>query len=172
MGVPTEALVAAVAVLTVSNAPMLAARVWGAADHVFLHSPDSPDRVLGERLILVARRAVDPVAFEIARRSGATSALEVLVDEVLAHLDAWGMPPRKLDRLRLPHGTLTQRELEVLALVGTGKTNDEIAAVLFISPKTVSVHASNAKAKIGVETRLEVALWARERGLVHDTRDF
>ena len=169
MGVPTEVLVAAVAVLTVSNAPLLAARVWEAADPVFLHSPDSPDRVLGKRLMLDARRAVDPVAFEIARRSGATSALEVLVDEVLAYLDAPGMPPRKLDRL--PHGTLTQRELEVLALVGVGKTNDEIAAALFISPKTASVHVSNAKAKLGIETRLAVALWARERGLVSDAPD-
>ena len=44
---------------------------------------------------------------------------------------------------------LTARELEVLALVAIGRTNREIAAELFISAKTASVHVSNIMAKLG-----------------------
>jgi DNA-binding CsgD family transcriptional regulator/tetratricopeptide (TPR) repeat protein len=50
---------------------------------------------------------------------------------------------------------LTGRELEVLRLVAAGRGNREIAAVLFISPKTASVHVSNILGKLGVASRGE-----------------
>jgi DNA-binding NarL/FixJ family response regulator len=52
---------------------------------------------------------------------------------------------------------LTGREIEVLRLVTAGKSNREIAAALFISPKTASVHVSNILAKLGAATRTEAA---------------
>jgi DNA-binding CsgD family transcriptional regulator len=52
---------------------------------------------------------------------------------------------------------LTEREVEVLRLVATGRANRDIAAELFISPKTASVHVSNILAKLGVATRTEAA---------------
>ncbi len=52
---------------------------------------------------------------------------------------------------------LTERELEVLRLVAAGRSNREIAAELFISPKTASVHVSNILAKLGVASRGEAA---------------
>jgi DNA-binding NarL/FixJ family response regulator len=52
---------------------------------------------------------------------------------------------------------LTPREAEVLALVAAGRSNRQIAAALFISPKTASVHVSNILAKLGVATRVEAA---------------
>jgi DNA-binding CsgD family transcriptional regulator/tetratricopeptide (TPR) repeat protein len=55
---------------------------------------------------------------------------------------------------------LTGRELEVLRLVAAGRGNREIAAVLFISPKTVSVHVSNILGKLGVASRGEAAATA------------
>jgi len=54
-----------------------------------------------------------------------------------------------------PH--LTGRELEVLRLVAAGQSNREIAATLFISPKTASVHVSNILGKLGAATRTEAA---------------
>ena len=63
------------------------------------------------------------------------------------------------------HGDLTKREIEVLALVAEGKSDAEIAQMLFISPKTASVHVSSAKAKLGADSRLELALKARDLGL-------
>ena len=52
---------------------------------------------------------------------------------------------------------LTAREFEVLRLVADGRSNPEIAARLFISAKTASVHVSNIMGKIGVTSRGEAA---------------
>lgn len=52
---------------------------------------------------------------------------------------------------------LTRRELEVLDLLATARTNGEIAAELFISRKTASVHVSNLLRKLGVTNRVEAA---------------
>jgi DNA-binding CsgD family transcriptional regulator len=60
---------------------------------------------------------------------------------------------------------LTDREFEVLRLVAAGRSNREIAAELFISAKTASVHVSNILAKLGVATRGEAAARAHERRL-------
>lgn len=61
-----------------------------------------------------------------------------------------------------PHG-LTAREAEVLALVGSGRTNAEIAAELFISVKTASVHVSNILRKLGLKSRIQAAAVAHRR---------
>jgi len=60
---------------------------------------------------------------------------------------------------------LTERELEVLRLVAAGRSNREIAAELFISPKTASVHVSNILGKLGVGSRGEAAARAHARRL-------
>jgi DNA-binding CsgD family transcriptional regulator/tetratricopeptide (TPR) repeat protein len=60
---------------------------------------------------------------------------------------------------------LTPRELEVLGLVASGRSNRQIAQALFISPKTASVHVSNILAKLGVATRVEAAAVAHRLGL-------
>jgi DNA-binding CsgD family transcriptional regulator len=65
----------------------------------------------------------------------------------------------------VPFG-LTDREREVLALVAQGRSNGQIAAALFISPKTASVHVSNILAKLGVGGRVEAAGVAHRLGLV------
>ncbi|GAA3206752.1 helix-turn-helix transcriptional regulator [Actinocorallia longicatena] len=52
---------------------------------------------------------------------------------------------------------LTARENEVLRLLAEGRSNRDIAAALFISPKTASVHVSNILGKLGVSTRTEAA---------------
>ncbi|NOY08509.1 MAG: response regulator transcription factor [Spirochaetes bacterium] len=56
--------------------------------------------------------------------------------------------------------TLTQREMEILALVSIGSTNDEIAEKMFISSNTVKTHLYNIFKKINVPNRLQAALWA------------
>lgn len=61
---------------------------------------------------------------------------------------------------------LTPREREVLTLVVAGKTNGEIAAELFISTKTASVHVSNILAKVGAATRTEAAAIAHRDHLL------
>ena len=58
---------------------------------------------------------------------------------------------------------LTAREAEVLALVGRGLTNGEIATELFISTKTASVHVSNILRKLGLKSRIQAAAHAQTR---------
>ena len=60
---------------------------------------------------------------------------------------------------------LTSRENQVLELVAEGHTNRAIATALFISEKTVSVHITNIKTKLGVSTRMQVASVAARWGL-------
>jgi DNA-binding CsgD family transcriptional regulator len=65
--------------------------------------------------------------------------------------------------------TLTRREQDVLERLVTGRTNREIAADLFISEKTASVHVSNIKSKVGANGRAEIAAIAVRLGLVAET---
>jgi DNA-binding NarL/FixJ family response regulator len=61
---------------------------------------------------------------------------------------------------------VTEREREVLALVGTGMSNDEIAAELFLSPATARTHVSRAMAKLGARDRAQLVVIAYQTGLV------
>jgi DNA-binding CsgD family transcriptional regulator/tetratricopeptide (TPR) repeat protein len=64
-----------------------------------------------------------------------------------------------------PLSVLTSRELEVLRSLASGRSNREIAAELFISDKTVSVHVSNILAKLHAASRTEAAAIAHDNGM-------
>jgi DNA-binding CsgD family transcriptional regulator len=72
---------------------------------------------------------------------------------------------------RGPLTSLTSRETEVLRLLAAGHSNREIAAELFIAPKTASVHVSNILGKLGAASRTEAAAIAHSNGLDHVTPD-
>jgi DNA-binding NarL/FixJ family response regulator len=99
----------------------------------------------GERLELAAARAV----FE---RMGATPDL--------ARIAAADRPPS-----RPAHG-LTPREVQILGLVATGKTNKIIARELRVSEKTVERHLSNIFTKLDVPSRAAATAYACEHKLV------
>lgn len=61
---------------------------------------------------------------------------------------------------------LSARELEVLGLIGKGKSNKEIAAALHLVEGTVKVHVTNILAKLGVSDRTQAVLAAVKRGIL------
>jgi DNA-binding NarL/FixJ family response regulator len=104
------------------------------------------------------------VRFEAECGTGATTPMLTVFEEVSAILEAVTLDrdAARAARIRAPYGLLTPREAEVLTLLARGRTDGEIAAELYISPKTASVHVANIKGKLGVDTRVEAALLARE----------
>ncbi|WP_112134062.1 response regulator transcription factor [Glycomyces dulcitolivorans] len=60
---------------------------------------------------------------------------------------------------------LSDREIEVLRLLGAGATNKEIAARLYLSEGTVKNHVSRILARLGLRDRTQAAIYARDRGL-------
>jgi len=70
--------------------------------------------------------------------------------------------PRPSPKLDL----LTEREREVMALVGAGLSNEEIAERLFMSPATAKTHVSRAMVKLGARDRAQLVVFAYESGLV------
>jgi DNA-binding NarL/FixJ family response regulator len=61
---------------------------------------------------------------------------------------------------------LTKREREVMALVATGLSNDEIADRLFVSVATAKTHVNRAMTKLGARDRAQLVVFAYESGLV------
>lgn len=64
---------------------------------------------------------------------------------------------------------LSDRELEVVRAVARGRTNQEVAAELFISLSTVKGHMASVQAKLGLRNRVEIVAWAWENGVVKGT---
>ncbi|GAA1389837.1 response regulator transcription factor [Pseudonocardia kongjuensis] len=89
----------------------------------------------------------------------APSVTRRLITEFARHGPA--APPGE-DRLAV----LTRREREVLALVGTGRTNGEIAAQLVISPATARTHVGRLLTKLDARDRVQLVVIAHEAGLV------
>ena len=69
---------------------------------------------------------------------------------------------------RTPHpqlDQLTEREREVVAWVASGRSNQEIAEVLVVSPDTVRTHVSRAMVKLHARDRAQLVVFAMESGL-------
>jgi len=64
-------------------------------------------------------------------------------------------------------GGLTERERAVAALIAQGQSNQEIAATLVVSKRTVETHVGNIMSKLGATTRAQVVAWAIGQGLAH-----
>jgi len=74
--------------------------------------------------------------------------------------------PRDENAKTRSQDTITQREREILTLLARGKSVDEIAALLTISPLTVRTHIRNLLQKMGVKSRLQAVTCALKSGLI------
>ena len=85
----------------------------------------------------------------------------------LGGLEPAERPPAGEESPRLPgEEGLTARELEVLRLVATGLSDQEVAEQLHLSPRTVNAHLRSIYARLGVRSRSAMTRIAVERGLV------
>jgi DNA-binding CsgD family transcriptional regulator len=164
------------------GAPYLRAVAAAAAGAVLLAEGDARSALRSLRAAGLAWRKLD-APYETARcqvmighacralGDPETSELELegarkVFEQLGAHPDV-----ARLDALeRRPHGQapggLTTREVEVLRLVASGKTNRAIARELGLSDKTVARHVHNCLTKIGVPSRAAATAYAYENGLI------
>ena len=101
---------------------------------------------------------------EAVRRTGRGESLFApsILTRLVAHYVAVPRPERPAGGLH----HLTPREVEVLALIGNGLANDEIAAALVISVKTVKTHITHLLAKLAARDRAQLVIAAFNAGLV------
>jgi DNA-binding NarL/FixJ family response regulator len=142
-------------------------------------------RCAGVRVIILTTFELDEYVFE-AIRSGASGflvkdtepeellrAVRAVVDgdallspgvtrRLIAEFAARSKEPAAADTL----AELTEREREVMALVGIGLSNEEIARRLVVSPLTAKTHVSRAMVKLGARDRAQLVVLAYESGLV------
>ena len=143
------------------------------------------ERLAGVRVVILTTFELDEYVFE-AIRSGAAGFLvkdtdpDELVQAVRVVADGGALlspgVTRRLigefaSRAKPPQpaavlGELTDREREVLALVGEGLSNAEIAGRLYVSPATAKTHVSRAMVKLGARDRAQLVVIAYESGLV------
>jgi len=120
---------------------------------------------LAERRVVDGDRASAAPLLEDARRTALQLGAHPLLSQIdlisqRAGIRLAGQPYR-------PQHLLTRREQEVLQGVALGRTNAQIGADLFLSPKTVSVHVSRIIQKLGAANRTEATAIARNQGLLN-----
>jgi DNA-binding NarL/FixJ family response regulator len=145
------------------------------------------ERLSGVRVLILTTFEIDEYVFE-ALRAGASgflgksaepqellhairvvhrgealltpAATRSLIARFLAHPEHSGTPsPKRL-------AGLTEGEREVLALVGSGLSNEDIAGQLVVSPHTVKTHVNRTMMKLGAHDRAQLVVIAYETGLI------
>ena len=106
----------------------------------------------------------DAEADEVATAIRSAFAGEVHLDPAVARLLAQRMRQKKDPAEDLVE-PLTEREKDVLRLLGQGRSNKEIGAELFITERTARTYVSNILGKLGLASRTQAALWAVEHKL-------
>jgi DNA-binding CsgD family transcriptional regulator/tetratricopeptide (TPR) repeat protein len=163
---------------------LLSAQSWYANGHVLLAAGDARRAVdplrraqeswerarapyfVARARVLVAR-GYEALGDDDGARLERAAARKIFV-ELGAALDVAALDRAHAGTSRAPtyDGGLSKREREVLLHVADGKTNKEIAGVLFLSGKTVDRHVSNIFVKLNVSTRAAATAWAYRNGVV------
>jgi non-specific serine/threonine protein kinase len=165
-----RALEACSELAAVGRRPVQALRFAGAASSVreTIGAPLAPAQheFLEWRLVAVRSRLAEERASS-AWATGAALGPEQAIADALAECARGATTPSPLTKLRRGDQAqpLTQRELDVAALVAEGLTNAQIAQRLSVSERTVETHVSHALAKLELSTRTSLTAWAIENGL-------
>jgi non-specific serine/threonine protein kinase len=155
-------LVVLAGVLNRLDQPVRAVRLLGAAEA--LREALGGLRAFGmltrhDRLVAVLRRKLNEAEFEPAWAAGRAMTLEAAVAEALDDAPSAAPSPQPDRAGQQPDlaEPLTRREREVARLVAQGYTDRQIAEALTIAPSTVGTHVHHVLAKLGVNSRWQVA---------------
>jgi DNA-binding CsgD family transcriptional regulator len=124
------------------------------------------------------------VLLTAGRSAAAAAALQIAAAAAQAHAPLLAQVRKLAERAHIPiqappgptagpsaaprrYG-LTSREAAVLRLLAAGRTNAQIGAELYMSPKTASVHVTSILRKLGVASRVQAAAVAERAGLLHE----
>jgi DNA-binding CsgD family transcriptional regulator len=147
-----------------------AARLLGAAAELrsSIGSPMFPqDRPIHEQAVAAAKASLGEATFAEAWEVGSQLSLDAAIEAANALVEA-SVTAREdvvmTNAASAPAG-LTPRELEVLRLVAEGRSDREIAEMLFISHNTAMKHVANILMKLDVESRTAAAAFAHRHGI-------
>jgi non-specific serine/threonine protein kinase len=115
-----------------------------------------------DQMLEPVRKSLGKRASDEAWKAGEALSLDDAVAEALAPLE----PSPATDANGSRPNVLTRRETEVIALIGQGYTNRQIADALVITEGTAANHVVHILAKLGYHSRSQLAVWAAENGLL------
>lgn len=123
------------------------------------------DRAALDRELEPARRLLGDGHVEAAWQAGAAltaeEAVALALRPALTELRSAAAPPSELSSPTTPSSDrLTVREREVVTLLARGLTNRQIAETLVVSERTAEWHVANTLGKLGLSTRVQLAVWA------------
>ena len=134
-----------------------------------------------ETIVLVCSSRRDPIRIRRVLEAGAAAyILKTLSEEDVRcairlaferTIYLFAPPPRRRLGERRPEQALTERELEILGLVAGGRSNAEVARMLWVSQATVKLHLSHIYGKLGVTNRTAAGAWAHDHGLATGSID-
>lgn len=125
------------------------------------------ERTLNTATIEAARASLGEEHFEGAWRVGQAWTFQKAVSRAEAALTTSNQDPQTVltERSDVSPGGLTRRQIDVVRLVASGKSNREIAEQLSVSQTTAISHMRNIMTKLDLDTRSAVAAWAVRNGL-------
>ncbi len=158
----TECLTGFAATAVMGGLPAVGAHLLAAAAVISGHaSVWLATRMETEHYLDLARSRLTDGEFQAEQAAGRAMSLEQAINYAQNLL----LKPKTPPALEKTPDRLTEREREVAALIGQGKSNSEIATELVLSKRTVETHVSHILSKLGLSSRAQVIRWAIDHGL-------
>ena len=164
----SECLIGFAATALLQGLPAIGARLLGASDTMggqrqAAVSMWHATRMEYEYYLDLAHAKLPEKEFQKEQRVGRAMSME----QAVAYAQDLPLKTDRAAMIAAAPDALTGRERDVVALIGQGKTNGEIAVELVLSKRTIETHVSNILSKLGMTSRGQIMLWAIDHGLTH-----